>query len=69
MSGNKATEINFVLFRKSLRNFFMDVKVIPGEEALQHQLLVCDMTDMPPLIKGLSLPHVKNCGNSEVLKP
>ena len=52
-SGNKATQIDFVLFRKSLRKLVMDVKVIPGEEiALQHQLLVCDMMiDMPPQIK------------------
>ena len=38
----------------------MDVKVIPGEEvALQHQLLVCDMIDMPPLIKHNFTPRPK----------
>ena len=38
-SGNTATQIDFMLFRKSLRKLVMDVKVIPGEEvALQHQL-------------------------------
>ena len=43
-SGNIATKIDFVLFRKSLRKLVMDVKVIPGEEVvLQHQLLVCEM--------------------------
>ena len=49
-SGNTATQIDFMLFRKSLRKLVMDVKVIPGEEvALQHQLLVCDfMIDAAP---------------------
>ena len=43
-SGNTAAQIDFVLFRKSLRKLVIDVKVIPGEEVtLQHQLLVCDM--------------------------
>ena len=48
--GNTATQIDFVLFQKSLCKLVMDVKVIPGEEvALQHQLLVWDMMiDMPP---------------------
>ena len=52
-SDNTATQIDFVLFRKSLRKLVMDVKLIPGEEvALQHQLLVCDMMiDMPPKIR------------------
>ena len=50
-----------MLFRKSLRKFVMDVKVIPGEEvALQHQLLVCDMMiDMPPQIKRKFTPFPK----------
>ena len=61
-SGNTATQIDFMLFRKSLPKLFMDVKVIPGEEvALQHQLLVCDMmTDMPPQIKRKSYPTSKS---------
>ena len=52
-SSNTATQIDFVLFKKSLRKLAMDVKVIPGEEvALQHQLLVCDMMiNMPSQIK------------------
>ena len=38
----------------------MDVKTIPGEEvALQHQLLVCDMIDMPPQIKRKFTPGPK----------
>ena len=31
-SGNTATQIDFVLFRKSLRKLVMDMKAIPGEE-------------------------------------
>ena len=60
-SGNTATQIDFVLLRKSLRKLVMDVKVIPGEEvALQHQLLVCDMIiDMPPQIKRKFTPRPK----------
>ena len=60
-SGNTATQIDFMLFRKSLRKLVMDVKVIPGEEvALQHQLLVCDMMiDMPPQIKRKLTPRPK----------
>ena len=53
-SGNTATQIDFVLFRKSLQKLVMDVKVIPGEKvALQHQLLVCDM------MIDMQLPHIK----------
>ena len=60
-SGNTATQIDFMLFRKSLRKLVMDVKVIPGEEvALQHQLLVCHMMiDMPPQIKRKFTPRPK----------
>ena len=59
--GNAATQIDFMLIRKSLRKLVMDVKVIPGEEvALQHQLLVCDMMiDMPPQIKRKFTPRPK----------
>ena len=43
-SGNAATQIDYIMFRKRMRKLVTDVKVIPGEEvALQHQLLVCDM--------------------------
>ena len=60
-SGNTATQIDSMLFRKSLRKLVMDVKVIPGEEvALQHQLLVCNMMiDMPPQIKRKFTPRPK----------
>ena len=52
-SGNIATQIDFILFRRTMRKLITDVKVIPGKEvALQHQLLVCDMRiDMPPKAK------------------
>ena len=48
-SGNTATQIDFILFRRTMRKLVTDVKVIPVEEvALQHQLLVCDMRiDLP----------------------
>ena len=55
-----ATQIDFVLFRKSLHKLVMDVKVVPGEFALQHQLLVCDMMiDTPPKIKRKFTPRPK----------
>ena len=60
-SGNTATQMDLMLFQKSLRKLIMDVKVIPAEEvALQHQLLVCNMMiDMPPKIKCKFTPHPK----------
>ena len=37
------------MFRKRMRKFVTDVKVIPGQEvAPQHQLLVCDMQMTKP---------------------
>ena len=52
-SGNTATQIDLILFRRTMRKRVTDVKVIPGKEvALQHQLLVCDTrTDVPPKSK------------------
>ena len=52
-SGNIAMQIDFILFRRTMRKLVTDVKVIPGEEvALQHQLLVCDIRiDVPPKSK------------------
>ena len=60
-SGNAATQIDFILFRKSMRKLVQDVKVIPGEEvALQHQLLVCDMKiDIPHQTKRKFTPRLK----------
>ena len=60
-SGNIATQIDFILFRRTMRKLVTDVKVIPGEEvALQHQLLVCDMRiDVPPKSKRKFTPGLK----------
>ena len=70
---NTATQIDFILFRKSLRKLFMDVKVIPGEEvALQHQLLVWGMMiDMPPQIKCkfTQRPKVKKLRDPQTCSP
>ena len=61
-SGNIATQIDFILFRRTMRKLVTDVKVIPVKEvALQHQLLVnvCDMrTDVPPKSKRKFTPHL-----------
>ncbi|RUS72507.1 hypothetical protein EGW08_019735 [Elysia chlorotica] len=60
-SGNAATQIDFILYRRNMRKLVTDVKVIPGEEvALQHQLLVCDMRiDIPPKTKRKFAPRLK----------
>ena len=60
-SGNIATQIDFILFRRTMRKLVTDVKVISGEEvALQHQLLVCDMRiDVPPKSKHKFTPCLK----------
>ena len=59
--GNKATQIDFILFHRTMRKLVTDVKVIPGKEvALQHQLLVCNMRiDVPPKSKHKFTPHLK----------
>ena len=60
-SGNIATQIDFILFRRTMRKLVTDVKVIPGEEvALQHQLLVRDIRiDVPPKSKCKFTPGLK----------
>ena len=60
-SGNIATQIDFILFRRTMHKLVTDAKVIPGEEvALQHQLLVCDMRiDVPPKSKHKFTPRLK----------
>ena len=60
-SGGNATQIDFILFHKSMRKLVTDVKVIPGEEvATQHQLLVCDMQiKAPPKKKHTFIPRLK----------
>ena len=53
-------QIDFILFRRTMRKLVTDVKVIPGQEvALQHQLLVCDMRiDVPPKSKRKFTPRL-----------
>ena len=60
-SGNIATQIDFILFYRTMRKLVTDVKVIPVKEvALQHQLLVCDMKiDVPPKSKCKFTPRLK----------
>ena len=60
-SGNIATQIDFILFRRSMGKLVTDVKEIPSEEvALQHQLLVCDIRiDVPPKSKRKFTPRLK----------
>ena len=60
-SGNIATQIDFILFRRTRCKLVTNVKVIAGEEvALQHQLLVCDMRiDVPPKSKRKFTPRLK----------
>ena len=59
--GNAATQIDFILFGKTMGKLVTDVEVIPGKEvALQHQLLVCDMRiDVPPKSKRKITPRLK----------
>ena len=60
-SGNIAMQTDFILFRRTMCKLFTEVKVIPGkEEALQHQLLVCDMRiEVPPKSKRKFTPRLK----------
>ena len=60
-SGNIATQLDFILFCRTMCKLVTDVKVILGEEvALQHQLLVCNMRiDVPPKSKHKFTPHLK----------
>ena len=61
-SGNVVIQIDFILFRRTMRKLVTDVTVIPGKEAaLQHQLLECDMsTDLPPKSKRKFIPRLKS---------
>ena len=52
-SGDHETQVDYILFRKGLRKYIRDVKVIPWEECLtQHRLLVC-------IFKIAAVPQVK----------
>ena len=60
-SGNAATQIDFILYRRSFRKQVSNVKVILGEEiAPQHRLLVGDFrVSIPPQPKRKFVPHIK----------
>ena len=60
-SGKIAKQIDFILFRRTMRKLVTDVKVIPGEEvAQQHQLLVGNMRiDVPPKSKCKVTPRLQ----------
>ena len=63
-SGNAATQIDFILFRRSFRKQVSNVKVIPGEEcASQHRLVVGDFrVSIPPQPKR-KMCHASRCGS------
>ena len=60
-SGNAATQIDFILYRRSFRKQVSNVKVILGEEcASQHGLLVGDFrVSIPPQPKRKFVPRIK----------
>ena len=60
-SGNAATQIDFILYRRSFRKQVSNVKVILGEEcASQHRLLVGDFSvSIPPQPKRKFVPRIK----------
>ena len=60
-SGKAATQIDFILYRRSFRKQVSNVKVILGEEiALQHRLLVGDFgVSIPPQPKCKFVPRIK----------
>ena len=60
-SGNAATQIDFILYRRSFRKQVSNVKVILGEEcASQQRLLVGDFrVSIPPQPKRKFVPRIK----------
>ena len=60
-SGNAATQIDFILYRRSFRKRVSNVKVILGEEiAPQHRLLVGDFrVSVTPQPKRKFVPRIK----------
>ena len=60
-SGNAATQIDFILYRRSFRKQVSNVKVILGEVcASQHRLLVGDFrVSIPPQPKRKFVPRIK----------
>ena len=62
-SGDYETQVDYILFRRGLRQYIRDVKVIPGGECLtQHRLLVCIFNSwvQPPI---LATAHVAKVGD------
>ena len=59
--GDHCTQIDYILFRRSLRKLIQDMKVIPSEECLaQHKLLVCTFKiTAPPEPKHKFTPRLK----------
>ena len=55
-SGDKRTQVDYVLYRKSFRRAVTNVKVIHGEEcAPEHSLLTCDApVGRGPSIRGVA---------------
>ncbi|MES9950785.1 MAG: endonuclease/exonuclease/phosphatase family protein, partial [Candidatus Thiodiazotropha sp.] len=60
-SGDAATQIDFILYRRSFRKQVSNVKAIPGEEcALQHRLVVGDFRiSTCPQPKRKFVPRIK----------
>ena len=60
-SGGATTQVDYILYRKSMRKQVLNVKVIPFEEcATQHELLLCDFkVTKPPKIKRKFQPKLK----------
>ena len=60
-SGNAATQIDLILYRRNFRKQVSNVKVILGEEiAPQHRLLVGDFrVSVPPQPKRKFVPGIK----------
>ena len=69
-SGDSSTQVDYIMYRKSLRRHVVNAKVIPGEEAAtQHKLLVCDIkVVVPPQPKSKFVPRVKTWKLRDALK-
>ena len=61
LTGEAATQIDFILYRRSFRKQVSNVKVVIGEEcASQHRLLIGDFkVSNPPQPKRKFVPHIK----------
>ena len=61
-SGDKRTQVDYVLYRRGFRGSVTNVKVIPAEEVVQqHFLLVSDFTvRIPPQKKRKFMPRLRS---------